>query len=233
MKKQLLAGVVLLGFALCVTPAQAESPVSDFKPYVSVFAGASMARELDIDILTPFGAPYFFAHNGLETGYIIGGAIGVNLTDAIRIEGELSRSAWNSKDLITVGHVGSSGGYLIIADGSVAATYLLANVWLDLKNQSRFTPYFGGGVGAGWASASIDYSGGFWGVDGNAGMGLAYQLGAGLKFDLNESLAVDLGYRFKNIVGANIPASGFLAGGSFDINDLSSHNVQLGLTYSF
>jgi opacity protein-like surface antigen len=229
MKKQLLAGVAVLGFTLCVTSAQAESPVSGFKPYVSVFAGASMASELKTSQL--ISSSNYNLTLPINNGYLLGGAIGVKLTDNVRIEVEFSRAQFTAKGLAVAS--GSSGSTSATAAGKVNANYLLGNIWLDVPNETSLTPYVGGGLGLGWVDSDVLFFGGPAGLGGNAKTGMAYQLGAGIKYNLNDSIAFDLGYRFKNIIKFEFDGTNGVTGYTAKGDDFNSHNIQLGLTYSF
>jgi opacity protein-like surface antigen len=61
-------------------------------------------------------------------------------------------------------------------------TTLLGNVYLDFDNDSMITPYVGAGAGYGWTD------------DDN---GFAYALMGGASVDFSDSVAMDVGYRFR------------------------------------
>jgi opacity protein-like surface antigen len=56
-------------------------------------------------------------------------------------------------------------------------------------------------------------------------------VGAGVKYDISESMAIDLGYRFKSLGKLNFKDGDGSA--DFPGATLNSHNVQLGLTFKF
>jgi opacity protein-like surface antigen len=56
--------------------------------------------------------------------------------------------------------------------------------------------------------------------------------GGGVKFDVSTNVAIDVGYRFKDIIGASAYNSQS-SGESYEHMNLASHNVQVGLTYKF
>jgi opacity protein-like surface antigen len=213
MKNTLLAGVAAA--SLFVVSGQAHA--AD----VSVFAGASFPRDLETVYAT---TDYTL---GLKTGYLIGGAIGMNVTDMIRGEVELSHSRWDANEVSYAGMVGGPD----TADGSIKATYLLANLWGDFENDSSFTPYVGGGAGVGWADGNVTHGGAPFG-HGDGEMGFAFQVGAGVKFDLTDNVLVDLGYRYKSILNIDFDDTSGVFGPWKD-GDVNSHNVQLGLTFNF
>jgi opacity protein-like surface antigen len=78
-----------------------------------------------------------------------------------------------------------------VADGGSVQTWaLMANAWWDIKNDSRFTPYIGGGIG--YAISKFHGGAVYDGVDGN----FAWQLGVGVDVDVSEETSLGLGYRY-------------------------------------
>jgi opacity protein-like surface antigen len=225
-KNTLLAGVAVATLFLVSGQANADSmdvsAADSMGMYVSVFAGASFPRDLE----TVYGTTIDYTL-GLKTGYLIGGAIGMNVTDMIRGEVELSHSRWDANEVSYEGMIGGPS----TADGSIKATYLLANLWGDFENDSSFTPYVGGGAGVGWADGNVTHGGAAFG-HGDGEMGFAFQLGAGVKFDLTDNVLLDLGYRYKSILSVDFDDTSGVFGPWRD-GDVNSHNVQLGLTFNF
>jgi opacity protein-like surface antigen len=158
-----------------------------------------------------------------DIGWLVGATVGANITSNLRGEVELSTGAVDLTD-VTITPPDATAA---ITDGVASTTYLLGNLWFDIDTGSGFTPYIGGGLGGAYVTAegtapTIPYT-----VD-MSGWGWAYQVGAGVKFDLADNIGLDLGYRFKSIVGAE------LEGGGDDATvDLSSHVLQVGLTVGF
>ncbi|HKQ95612.1 MAG TPA: porin family protein [Aestuariivirgaceae bacterium] len=102
-----------------------------------------------------------------------------------------------------------SGEYDIGAD-NVDAMTVLANAYIDIPiNIAFLSPYVGAGAGYGW-------------VDGTAAgddSGFTYALMAGATFDLTESMAIDIGYRFRDI--------------SIDGPDFTDHSATAGILFKF
>ncbi len=185
-----------------------------YMPYVSVFAGASFPN----DVNTTRSSTASYSQKS-DTGYILGGAIGMNWNNVVRTEIELSHARWSGNSL--------DSNTAFASD--VSSTYVLGNVWLDWKNNSAFTPYIGGGLGV----AFVNFDQTTAGNHGYAGSDtvLAYQLGAGVNFALSDQLSLDVGYRYKATSDFNPhDGDGF---GDFVGAHLGSHNVQVGLTYKF
>ena len=189
--------------------------------YVSVFGGGAVPQDVAVDQ----GLVYAFEG---KTGFTLGAAVGTHLAPGLRGELELSylRHAINAYTF--AGDIAPRG-----VSGHIEQTFLLANIWKDFQ-LGMFSPYVGGGIGFGttrFDNVVIDTGE----KSGNkAGLGLAGQLGAGVRFGITDNLAADLGYRLKSTVNALIE-------GNPDPTNFSAHATaatydhvfQLGLTYGF
>jgi len=89
-----------------------------------------------------------------DKGLAVNGAYGIDLDNTVRLEAEV--------------------GYRQVSPSN--AFSLLLNGWYDFTNDTRFTPYLGGGVGL--------------------SRGVAYQAGGGIAYSLHPKFALDLGYRY-------------------------------------
>ena len=219
--KGIFASIAFAALALASPQAGAADidPVTGYPIYISIFGGASFLNDVKTDF---YGDQYTVK---TKAGFLIGGAVGVKWNDIIRTEIELSHSRVQAKSYNSY-----AGGSFDPASGPIKATYLLGNIWADLNTGSAFTPYVGGGLGFGWASGDTSFNGNNFGY-GPGESGLAYQLGAGVKYDMSENISLDLGYRFKGLNDIDFDDND--GGGVYTSGDLRSHNVQLGLTYSF
>jgi opacity protein-like surface antigen len=102
-----------------------------------------------------------------------------------------------------------SGNYNVAPGADASITTVLGNLYVDLPNESIFTPYVGVGAGYGWAS--VDQ-----GEDKN---GFAYSLMAGVSVDLSESVALDAGYRYREIMDSGV--------------DPKDHSILGGIRFKF
>ena len=228
MKTSLLAGVAAAALILAAPQASAAG----YKPYVSVFGGGAWLTQ-NPNIYSS-DLPYWY-NTELKInnpGYIIGGAVGVDWGNQLRTEIELSHAAWSSDKSVISGE--GFDPYTTTDGSSVNATYLLGNVWYDLAQGSKVAPYVGGGLGIGWAhinSSDIDSQ--------FSASGLAFQVGAGVRFHLSDRALIDVGYRFKDIVGLNYTDSdggtekSMGNGETIVEKSLAAHTFQIGLTYEF
>jgi len=187
--------------------------------YATFFAGGSFAS--GETTIQPDLGPGFVLDTDLDGGFIIGGAIGMTLHQNLRGEIEFS---------YIQADVGSFMGVAVPDDVSVTSTgyNLLANLWYDFENDSGFTPYIGGGVGFGKTQVTSDDAPG----DITAS-GLLYQLGAGVKVDVAQNIALDLGYRYRVLSDADTDLGGPPPVGASVTTDAVNHIVQAGVTFGF
>jgi opacity protein-like surface antigen len=92
-----------------------------------------------------------------------------------------------------------SGNYTVAPGADVKTSVVMGNIYYDWKNDSAITPYVGAGVGYGWQ----------WDNNGAVGnnQGMAVGLAAGVAYDMTNNLALDVGYKFHDIVssGTSVP----------------------------
>jgi opacity protein-like surface antigen len=160
----------------------------------------------------------------LDDAFVLGGAIGYKFP-WFRLETNVSYRK-NDVDKVKVAG-GDTGG-----DGDVESLVGLVNAYLDLDLDLPVRPFVGGGVGAAYLSVDtgdnspID-------VDDDAGA-FAWNLLAGVGYDVTESVALTATYRYLRLEGTDFSAD--LAGvdaGDLDVDDVSLHEVLLGLRYTF
>ena len=90
-----------------------------------------------------------------------------------------------------------------------AATTLLGNTYINIDLKlTPITPYTGAGVGWGWVD-----------TDGGDDSGFTYSLMGGVVFGLSENLALDAGYRFREI--------------ELDGPDFTDHSISAGALFRF
>ncbi|MEO0497447.1 MAG: outer membrane beta-barrel protein [Pseudomonadota bacterium] len=159
--------------------------------------------------------------------------MGLNL----RAELELGTSSANVKSHTLNALATTLGG--ANAFGKTTTTYGLANVAIDLKNASRFTPYVTAGAGYGrvdfknhgvaLAAATVGLGPGNVTAMNDSGNGLAWQVGAGMSMDVTETVAVELGYEYFGI--ENVRLTGAL--GDNSKVHVRQHKAELGLRLKF
>jgi opacity protein-like surface antigen len=212
--------------------------------YLSVFGGWSMPTdEVEFgysSVIGPTTAISATANVDLDDGFMAGAALGVQFNEWLRGEVEASGHWHDAEGQGTVivdppTVAASTSFYNIEGDGD--ALFVLANLWVDLPLGDIIRPYIGGGIGFGrleldlHARSTTAPTTGFVVVD-DSDWGFAYQVGAGIAFNVSQHLALDIGYRFKAINNLDFEADPVIGGFDFEV-DYESHNVLAGLRVGF
>ena len=222
MKKIVLAGAASVVAIVAGTAADAQSAADTTGAYVSLAAGVSKPRDVTIDYFDEGGT---FGGTGaqdvarfradLGSAATFGGAIGYDF-GLIRTDVEINYSR-NKVRTLGIQSLNGAAVTLTAADRAEVCAYLeanpcggsgndfqvegyklrqlsaLANAWLDVPTGSAITPYAGGGLGiAGYE------------VDGEGKARFAWQLGAGVGFDVSPKVTLSADYRHRQINGATI-----------------------------
>lgn len=243
--KPMLRHLLVFGFAIVITllanSVRAQSTFAD-NWYISGFGGVAVqvpfkpwAEPLPSNT-SELGSTY-------DPGYVIGAAIGTELDENWRVEGEISyheTSFSNSFQVSTplpfpLDPINNSYAF----SGNVSALNLLANIWYDFDRDADISPYLGAGIGWGFVSAKQT------GVIANpfantttsvvlddSDDGFAFQLGAGLRTKLAPNTWLDLGYRFRGVLDVDLDYMSVspVIGTS---TNLFTHTFQVGLTLKF
>lgn len=139
-----------------------------------------------------------------NTGWALGGAFGAGFDSGLRLENELIYRQASPR----------------APGGDLWALAWMVNIWWDARNNSPFTPYFGGGFGFGHSHVASP------GPVDNSGSGVAYQAGAGLDYKIDRLLSLDIGYRYFGI-------SDISSDGGVGSVDLVGSSVLAGLRWRF
>ena len=210
--------------------------------YVSLFGGVSWQEDIETTSEATLVSPgvSFDTTFEFKSGYLAGAAIGARLSDIgldwFRLEAEASYTRYkgDSYDYEPAGGgaVASGSGDL---EGHLEAIYVLGNLWIDLDLGMGLVPYIGGGAGVAFLDLDANY------VPTNFGIAsdrteFAFQAGGGVKWWMSDSVALEVGYRFRGIPDVEFEATGSVSntfGTQFDDDDLYSHHVLGGLTLGF
>lgn len=204
--KRLIISVLVL---LITFPAAAMADRG--RGYVSAFIGANTVEDTTISDYS-VSPPY---HDRLEfdPGSYAGATGGIDF-GMLRVEGEVSYRG-NDVDRL----VEEDGTSHSDSDAYVGVLALMLNAFIDIETGSMVTPYFGGGVGV--ANVSIEDLPFYEDDDDSV---LAYQLGAGLGFNVTRAFTIDLGYRYFDTERADFYKASM---------DYQSHSVAIGFRYTF
>ena len=114
--------------------------------------------------------------------------------------------------------------------GAWNASTLFLNLYYDFRNSTAFTPYVGAGLGMAFNYANYTFSSpGYHGNFDEHSTNFAWNVGAGVAYDITDSLAVDLGYRYVNLGYYEVD----LPDGAKLKNQPCNHEFMLGLRYTF
>ena len=195
---------------------------------VAVAAGAGVAAAVGAGVSVAAGAGVSVA-----TGDGVSVAAGVELPlcngDAIRTELEYSYrdGAGKTKKYFDEGDIASN-------KMSVRNQNVMLNAYYDFNTGTKFTPYVGGGIGLAHLKASSKFAGTD-GADYAAGKikessnNFAWNLAAGVGYEVNRNITVDLGYRY---VDNGDLTKTMYTGDRFKVES-EAHEILLGARFSF
>jgi opacity protein-like surface antigen len=207
---------IALGIALSSHAARAADAMEQaYGPdwYVSVFGGVSFARAH-----TAYNTSQYDIK--LKDGFSVGAAIGRHIGNGFRTESELSYVENANK-----AYRPDNGPFDPDMNGHTASLFMFGNLWKDIRLSDSVQPYIGGGLGTGLLIAKESQDNNW----DDSRVGLAAQLGVGVRVALSDRIALDAGYRLRAVIDASL--------NSFDGNPNSvysyySHTAQLGVSYA-
>ena len=106
---------------------------------------------------------------------------------------------------------------------------VMFNFLYDIKTNSRWVPYLGGGIGYSQVFVDDLSVGGVTLVDDSAGA-FAWQFKAGIAYEFNPSMAVTLGYRYFGTDNVSFDSK---IGGSVNTGGTEIQNAELGFRFNF
>ncbi|MDP3293648.1 MAG: OmpA family protein [Nevskia sp.] len=173
--------------------------------YLGLEGGANFLRDQKFRVYSfdpPFGVGAVddgtqISKVGFDTNYVGGLVTGYAFTNGLRLELEVARrrNDFDRIDLI-------DGTPSQRVEGKENADTAMGNLWFDFFPSGSVHPYIGGGIGA--ARIDIRHPGvdsvGLFSdgsnLQGDFDVVLAYQGGAGIRFDLTKHLTASLDYRY-------------------------------------
>lgn len=179
--------------------------------YISGGAGVNFPRESNLD------GTGFKLDADIDEGFAGVGALGYEFDRGIRLEGELG---------YRTGEIGSVSG--TSASGDVNVWSGMGNLLYDIPTGWAVKPFIGAGIGL----ARVDADGvspvSTTAIDDND-TSIAFQGIAGLGYQINEQLNLNISYRY-----FTAPDLGFMAANGTRVDsDYSAHTVLIGLRFSF
>lgn len=191
---------------LCVAVLGWNASETCAQMYVSGNVGVVLAEDSDIS------DAYDQGEISYDPGAVVTVAFGYAAGSGLRLEGELG-SRYNEMDEISVQGYGSAN-----IDGDVTTSSLMANIFFDILPDERISPFIGAGAGFANIEADLDHFGS------DEDFVLAYQLAAGIGFEVTRQLKIDVQYRY---FATEDP--------DFDGVDAeyATHNIMGGVRFSF
>ncbi|HRY07004.1 MAG TPA: acyloxyacyl hydrolase [Hyphomicrobiaceae bacterium] len=116
---------------------------------------------------------------------------------------------------------------------------LMLNAYYDIGKFGRFVPYVGAGIGAAYHQLNDIY---FTGnpaltnaIHGNNDLSFAWALMAGVGIQLSDRAILDIGYRYLDAgsITSQRSDTGFYVNPAVKFDDLTSHEIKVGLRYHF
>ena len=177
--------------------------------------------------------------SAIEADVIFGLAVGFNILPDFNLELEYSAASYNTDSGRAFGTDARALDEFSI-DSTIDVSLLTINASYGFENNSKFTPYVKGGLGYAFYDIKGDlYVGSFGGTnaggflpatfsyDGN-GNEFAYFVGAGVSMELSKKAALTLEYRYTDL---GEMATGYDANGDRLQTDMTTNNIQIGLSY--
>lgn len=114
---------------------------------------------------------------------------------------------------------GGSGNTFTVAGSRARQLSAMGNLWLDLPVSAGVVPYVGGGVGISGFE-----------VDGEGKGKLAWQLGAGVAFNVSPGIALTADYRHRQVGATEVPYDSV---SGFRVTSLKTDSFQAGFRVKF
>jgi opacity protein-like surface antigen len=197
------------------------------------------------DDVAAFGGT-FISQEDRSTTFFGGVGVGYRFNNWFRVDGTLEYRGGGTigaTDLVFNPFIG--GNQTNTYKGKLSSMVALFNAYVDLGTWNCLTPYLGAGIG--YASNRIDgltdQGAQFTGATtlGTAGSGtksgLAWALMAGLGYEVNKNLTLEVGYRYLNLgdahSGSIVNAFTGQVQGPLKVRDIDSHDFKIGMRWNF
>lgn len=222
---------VSLVFALACGLALAPGARAQY--YVSAHGGGVIADDAN----TPISAAGITVRGetDFDPGFMFGGAVGYRWKE-LRVEGEAAYRTRDADSYTATAVSGAGFGTITgvatapLSDTDLSSLAFMVNGWYDIRTQTPWRPYLGGGIGAAIANLNVGSADTGSNEFDDSDIVLAYQLGIGLDYEVNPSMRVGVGYRY---FATTDPEFNDTVGGvPFRIEtEVSTHNLLVGVMF--
>lgn len=182
----ILATVLILTVS---TTAHAK-PKRDFDKgfYMSLKGGLNVMHDYTIGTRVS-GVGVLKVENDVGYGFL--GSAGYDF-DTYRVEAEISSRANNVGTIARLETTKQQQG----ADGDASSLAFMVNGYYDLENESKYTPYVGGGIGYAYVEFEQYETNANPNILSDSGNAFAYQAMAGVEYELEERIGLTAEYRY-------------------------------------
>lgn len=220
-----------------VEPVPIPEPVAHGDFYLRSFIGLTN-QEIDT-YSNPSNPNIVILQHDFTSSPFIG--LGVGYQHSERFRGDLTGEYRGKSEFQAVDICGA--GCTNELTGKKSEWLFLANGYWDIGTFRGFTPYVGAGIGT--ANVSIDtfkdvnlITNGLSTAGDNSEWNFAWALHAGFSYDIAPDLAFDFGYRYTHLgdgkTGLFSAYDGSFSGApATTLEDISSHDIHVGLRWSF
>jgi opacity protein-like surface antigen len=208
MKKTILTATALSVIALSASALEAKDSSLTEGLYVSGTLGWLMPNDSDALLA---GAVQEKADNDNTLSF--SAALGKRFNDHVRAEFELGYAESDYKFT----------GALAGNTGESETLTALINGYYDFMPEKKLSPYLSAGIGFARQDITVDPPAGTGGSDSDTV--LAYQLGAGATYDLNQTWDMQMGYRFLGTSDAKFDDG--------SKSEYRAHEIRIGAIYNF
>ena len=216
--------LLLLSAAIAVVAAAGNAGAADLKQYVSLKGNYSLMRPtfkangVDVDE-GPFAEKYKLYDNTLGASLAYGVKMCSFRTELeLNLNGAANKKLYDDEDVTKV---------------KTRANSLMLNGYYDIPTKTAFTPYVGAGLGLAhvkMTAKTVEEEGLYkYNISKNK---LAYQLGAGVGYELNQNWTLDAGYRWIDYGTISKSYNDEDEAGKDKVST-KSHNFFFGARYSF
>lgn len=182
--------------------------------YVAGYLGLSLFPDSDYEeTVTPVTGVV-----ELKNSNLMAGALGVRLTPEIDIEIELSHRKPDVTSLLP------DGGTKVDMGGEIRTDAAMINGYYNFDTPWAARPFITGGLGIAFQNGEFDDTAGVTRDASDSDMGLAWQVGGGVKYRMKKNLSFTTSYRYFATSGLDF--------GTTHI-DYGSHEFRLGIEYDF
>lgn len=227
--------ILMLASVACIFSSQANAGDYIFNPYVSIKAKYSMMdNSLDTheSWTSPYGNGSYSDKDSIDDN-VFGGSVALGLRTklirgALRTEFEYSKNADAKKS--------QTDDWGDKYELKLKSEAFMFNAYYDIETNSPITPYVGAGIGASRLKGSIKWN--EYPEDNGSikHTNFAWQIGAGVAYDINSNIALDLGYRYMDYGHfTKTENENYDDGEAREKNKIESkaHEIMLGLRYTF